>query len=173
MKMQKSVIFVKKTLKIDICKIEINRHYTGEYRGAVYSICNLKNSVPKKIPIVFHNGSNYDYHLIIKELAEEFKKQFTCLGENAQKCITFTVSIEKEVTRIDKNVKYINILQFIDSARFMEGSLSKLVNNLSQGLCRIKCKLEQNDKTCETCEIRYKHCDCFLEYTDFKDDLIE
>ena len=55
----------------------------------------------------------------------------------------------------------------------MEGSLSKLVNNLSQGLCRIKCKLEQNDKTCETCEIRYKHCDCFLEYTDFKDDLIE
>ena len=107
MKMQKSVIFVKKTLKIDICKIKINRHYTGEYRGAVYSICNLKNSVPKKIPIVFHNGSNYDYHLIIKELAEEFKKQFTCLGENAQKCITFTVSIEKEVTRIDKNVKYI------------------------------------------------------------------
>ena len=55
----------------------------------------------------------------------------------------------------------------------MEGSLSKLVNNLSQGLCRIKCKLEQNDKTCETCEIRYKHCDCFLEYTVFKDDLIE
>ena len=107
MKMQKSVIFVKKTLKIDICKIEINRHYTGEYRGAVYSICNLKNSVPKKIPIVFHNGSNYDYHLIIKELAEEFKKQFTCLGKNTQKCITFTVSIEKEVTRIDKNVKYI------------------------------------------------------------------
>ena len=107
MKMQKSVIFVKKTLKIDICKIEINRHDTGEYRGAVYSICNLKNSVPKKLPIVFHNGSNYDYHLIIKELAEKFKKQFTCLGENTQKCITFTVSIEKEVTRIDKNVKYI------------------------------------------------------------------
>ena len=39
------------------------------------------------------------------------------------------------------------ILQFIDSAKFMEGSLSKLVNNLSQGLRRIKCKLEQNDKT--------------------------
>ena len=29
--------------------------------------------------IVFHNGSNYDYHFIMKELAEEFKKQFTCL----------------------------------------------------------------------------------------------
>ena len=33
---------------------------------------NLKVSVAKKIPIVFYNGSNYDYHFIIKELAEEF-----------------------------------------------------------------------------------------------------
>ena len=59
----------------------------------------------KKIPIVFHNGSNYDYHFIIKELAQEFQKQFTCLGENTEKYITFTVPIEKEVTRIDKNRK--------------------------------------------------------------------
>ena len=32
-----------------------------------------------------------DYHFIIKELAEELKKQFTCLEENTKKCITFTV----------------------------------------------------------------------------------
>ena len=55
----------------------------------------------KKIPTVLHNGSNYDYHFIIKELAEQFKKQFTCLGENIEKYITFTVPIEKDVTRID------------------------------------------------------------------------
>ena len=36
------------------------------YRGAVHRICNLKYRVPKKIRIVFHNGSNYDYHFIIK-----------------------------------------------------------------------------------------------------------
>ena len=36
------------------------------------------------------------------ELAEEFKKQFTCSGENTEKYITFTVPIEKEVTRIEK-----------------------------------------------------------------------
>ena len=35
---------------------------------------SLKHSVPKKISMVFHDGSNYDYHFIIKELAEEFKK---------------------------------------------------------------------------------------------------
>ena len=39
----------------------------------------------------------------MKTLAEEFKKQFTCLGENTQKQITFMVSIDKEVIRIDKN----------------------------------------------------------------------
>ena len=40
------------------------------------------------------------YHLIIKQLAEEFKKQFTCLGESIEKYITFTVPIEKEVIKI-------------------------------------------------------------------------
>ena len=45
---------------------------------------------------MFHNGSNYDYHFIIE-------KQFTCLGENTEKYITFTVPLEKEVTRIDKS----------------------------------------------------------------------
>ena len=29
--------------------------------------------------------SNYDYYFIMKELAEEFKKQYTCLGEKTEK----------------------------------------------------------------------------------------
>ena len=61
------------------CKVRDHYHYTGEYRGAAHNICNLKDSVPKKIPTVFHNGSNCDYDFIIKELGEEFKKQFTSL----------------------------------------------------------------------------------------------
>ena len=68
----------------DIVKLEITVITQGEYRGAVHSRCKLKYSVPKKVPIAFHNGSNYDYHFIIKELAEEFKKQFTCFGENTE-----------------------------------------------------------------------------------------
>ena len=64
--------------------------------------------MPKKIPITFHNGSNYDYHFIIKELAEEFEKQFTCLGENNKKYITFTVLVEKklqELIKIEKKLQ--------------------------------------------------------------------
>ena len=55
----------------------------------------------------------------------------------------------------------------------MASSLSNLANNLSEGLHRIKCKLGHADKKCETCGIKCKYCECFLEYTNFKDDLIE
>ena len=106
--------------------------------------------MPKKLPLVLHNGSNYDYHFILKELAEEFKTQFTCSGEDTEKYIIFTVPIEKEVTRIDKNGEEITknlsvILQFIDSVRFMAGSLSNLVNNLSEKIHRTKCNFEQKN----------------------------
>ena len=77
------------------CKVRDHCHYTGEYRGAAHSIFNLKYSVLEKILISFHNGSNYDYHFVIKELAEESKRQFTCLGENTEQYITFTVPTEK------------------------------------------------------------------------------
>ena len=40
---------------------------------------------------------------IIKQLAKEFKRQFTFLGENIEKYITSTVSIEKKVMGINKN----------------------------------------------------------------------
>ena len=33
-------------------------HYAGEYRGVAHSMCNLKDSVPKRIPKAFHDGSN-------------------------------------------------------------------------------------------------------------------
>ena len=66
-----------------------------------------------------------------------------------------------------------DILQFTDSARFMACSLSNYVNNLSERIHRIKCKFGHGDKKCETCSIKYKYCNCFLEYTNINDDLIE
>ena len=58
---------------IKFCKVRDLCHYTGYYGAAAQSICNLKYSVPKIFSIM-DNGSYYDYHFIIKELAEEFKK---------------------------------------------------------------------------------------------------
>ena len=61
-------------------KVRDYYHYTGEYRGAAQSICDLKYSIPINISIVFHNGYNYDYYFIIKVLAEELTKQTSYLG---------------------------------------------------------------------------------------------
>ena len=50
---------------------------------------------------------------------------------------------------------------------------SNLVINLPEGIHKIKCKYRHDDKKCKTCRIKEKHCNCFLEYTDFKNDLIQ
>ena len=128
----------------------------------------MKYSVPKKIPIVFHNGSNYDHHFVVKELPEEFNKQFTCLEENTKKYITFTVPIQKAGPRSDRNEEEITknicyILKYIDSTKFMASSLSNLVNNHSEGIHRIKCKFWNDDENYQTYEIKYKYDNCSLE----------
>ena len=61
----------KKEYKL-MCKVRDHCHFTGKYRGAAHSKCNLKYKVPKFIPVAFHNGSNYDNHFIIKQLAKDF-----------------------------------------------------------------------------------------------------
>ena len=82
----------KKLLKsINYQKFRDHCHYTGKYSGAANNTCNLKFNVP----VVLHNGSNYDYHLIIKELADEFEVQIECLRENKERNKTFCVPIKK------------------------------------------------------------------------------
>ena len=47
------------------------------------------------------------YHFIIKKLAEEFKGEFECLGENTGKYISFSVPIKKEHDDdINKTITY-------------------------------------------------------------------
>ena len=69
-------------------------YYTEKYREAADDICNLRYKIPKEILVVFHNGSTYDYHFILKDLVEKFEGQFNCLGENTKKYITFSVPIK-------------------------------------------------------------------------------
>ena len=132
-------------------KVRDHCHYTGKYRGAGHKICNLRHKTPKETPVVFHNGSTYDYHFIIKELAEEVEGQFECLGENKEKYISFSVPIKKELNN-GKSITY--KIKFINSSRFMSSSLSNLVDNLSEGLHSGKCT------DCKSC----------LDYMIFNDD---
>ena len=76
------------------------------------------------------------------------------------------------IEEITKNISY--ILKFSDSARFLKSLLSNSVNILSEGLHRTKCKLWHGEiykYKCEICGIKYKYCDCFVEYANLKDDL--
>ena len=106
-------------------KVRDHCHYTGKYRGAAHNVCNLRYKVPKEIPVVFHNGSTYDYHFIIKELIKEFDGNFNCLGENTERYITFSVPLKKKIE--NKNLEITYKIKFIDSFRFMSSSLSKLL----------------------------------------------
>ena len=53
-------------------------------------MCNLSYKSSKEIPVIFHNGSNCEYHL-----AEKLKQKFERLGENTEKYIAFCTTIQK------------------------------------------------------------------------------
>ena len=119
-------------------KVRDHCRYTGKYRGAAHSICNLRYKVVKEITVAFHNGSAYDYRFIIKYLTRKFYGHFECLGENTEKYVTFSVSIKKVINdenEDDKESKAKEIkyrIKFIDSCRPMPDSISTLVDNLSE-----------------------------------------
>ena len=74
---------------------------------------------------------------------------------------TFSVTIEKEVTKFEKDgnesvVTKSYKVKFIDTARITASSLSNLVDDLAEGIHKVKCK----------------DCDYFLEYESVKDNLI-
>ena len=115
-------------------KVRYHCHYTGKYRGAAHSSCNLRYRIPDYIPVVFHNLAGYDAHLFIKELAKHTTK-IGVIAKNTENYISFSVKVEVEKF-IDKagNEKSKEIeLRFIDSFKFMSSSLDSLVNNLAKG----------------------------------------
>ena len=127
--------------------VKDNCHYTGKFRGPAHSKCNLNYKVQKDIPVITHNAT-YDSHFMMNHLAIEFKGEISCIGDNMEKYISFTVPTKKECDN-GKMITY--NLKFIDSFRFMATSLSELVDN-SSGIfnsikyksCIAKSKLIQN-----------------------------
>lgn len=99
-------------------------HLTGCYRGAAHKGCNINSKDARFIPIVFHNLTGYDSHLIVKELATapNFKERVQLLAENKERYIAFTKFIK------GSNINF----RFIDLFRFMPSSLVKLAPYLEK-----------------------------------------
>ena len=60
----------------------------------------------------------------------------------------------------------------MDCARCMASSLSNFVDNLAETIHKTKWKYGHDGKILETCGIKYKGCECCLEYTKVKDNLL-
>lgn len=114
-----------------ICKLTISKldtkvrdhcHLTGNYRGAAHQACNLNYKNTFNIPVVFHNLSNYDSHLFIKELANLEGEQVFLLPLNDEKYISFSKKIQNSKIK----------LKFIDSFRFLDSSIEELASHLTE-----------------------------------------
>ena len=70
---QKVSYIYKNKISTDDKKVRNHRHFNGKHRRAAHNACNLNYKTSKESHVVFYNGSSYDYHLIIKEPAKEFK----------------------------------------------------------------------------------------------------
>ena len=147
-------------------KVKDHCHYTGKFRKAAHSKCNLNYKIQKEILIIIHNAS----HFILNQLAIEFKGGLNCIGDNTEKYIIFSVPIKKELN----NGKVITYkLKFIDSFRFTSDSLSNLVDNTSGIFNSIECKscIEKIKINSECCfdglknnRLIYKYKECKEEW---------
>ena len=94
-----------------------------------------------------------------------------------RKNIILTVPIENEVNRSDnsgeeitKNISY--ILQYIDSQGLWQAHYDIFWIIFLKEFIKLNANRDTMIKKCENCRKKCKYCDCFLEYTNFKNDLI-
>ena len=105
----------------EVFKVIEHNHFNGKYRGASCQSCNTKEGKDSKIiPVVFHNGSKFDFHLLIEELAKRENKynKVTPLAKNSEEYIIINYG-----TNTQK-------LRFLDSYRF----LPETIDNISKGI---------------------------------------
>jgi hypothetical protein len=93
-------------------KVHDHCHFTGKYRGAAHSWCNLQTKSKFKLPVIIHNFRGYDSHLIMRCGNFEDVKRISCIANTLEKYMCVD---------IDKHIR------FIDSLQFLNASLDKLV----------------------------------------------
>ena len=112
-------------------KVRDHCHFTGRYRGAAHSLCNLKNRKPNFTPALSHNLSGYDSHLFITNLGFG-EGNIDCIPNNEERYISFTkkIQVDSYINKKGETIALHHQIRFIDSFKFMATSLDNLVNNL-------------------------------------------
>ena len=115
--------------KLNGDKVRDHCHFTGRYRGALHSKCNLKlRQQPFSIPVFAHNMSGYDSHMFVRLLAES-EGEVSCIPQNEEKYMSFSKDVLVDV--IDGKNVYV-MLNFKDTFRFLTKSLASLVEITSK-----------------------------------------
>ena len=115
---EKDISKYKRKILKDHMKVRDHDHFNGKFRGAAHSKCNIKLRVKRKnakIPVFFHNGTNYDFHIVLEGLSKTEKvPQIGVIAKSLESFIQ--MSIGKH-------------LVLKDSYRFLSYSLEKLVED--------------------------------------------
>jgi hypothetical protein len=91
-------------------------HISGEFLGWAHNVCNLKRREKMRLPVLAHNASGFDAHLIMKELS---------------KIKDDTVDIQAiPLTTQRFKVLYLNRMVLMDSTSFLPFSLDVLSDTL-------------------------------------------
>lgn len=136
-------------------KILHHDHHTGEYIATVCTACNHKMKDRKLLPVLFHNGRGFDWHLFVKQIAKDPDMYIKIIPQSGEKFNSFSTFmkiktgnfinkmkwdklLDKKVPVLDEfgnNVKIpkyeLMEIRFVDSMSFFNNaSLSTLVDSL-------------------------------------------
>ena len=72
-------------------KVRGHCHITGKYRDSGHRYCNINYKLNHKIPVVFDNLKNYDFHFIMLELGK-FNLKINGMPNGLEKYMSFTIN---------------------------------------------------------------------------------
>ena len=101
--------------------------------GYICQNCNLQIKNKKEIPIIFHNGMNYDNSILLNGMSK-FKPTISCIGITSEKFKSIEFKFKKYEMDDDgeaHEVKSNYSLRVIDSYNMIMGSLNSLSTNLN------------------------------------------
>ena len=108
--------FCEKFIESD--KVRDHCHLTGKYRGPAHSKCNINVTQKQSnfIPFIFHNFSDYDFHMFLTKLVvkKKDKVDFEIIPKTNEEYISVTYGC----------------FRFFDSYRFFSSGLDALIKTL-------------------------------------------
>ncbi|KAK7583979.1 hypothetical protein V9T40_004942 [Parthenolecanium corni] len=110
---KKCILCQKQFELLETAKCIHHCHRTGKIIGVAHNSCNLKFKRQTFLPIYFHNGSRYDFHLIMQSSFQGC--EIKVIPHTEERYVSFIVYLSRTFS-----------LHFIDTYRFLSDSLKNL-----------------------------------------------